>query len=285
MPVDTNPTVRRRRLGSLLRGLRESAGLTLEDAAQHLECHKATISRLELGRSGVRARDLRQLLALYGVTEESRVRAFLEMAKRGRESGWWQRHADGLRPSYVDFIELEAESTEIRSYQPLLVPGLLQTVSYSRSIVAAHPAVTTEAELARHVEVRTNRQAVLTDGRGVHLWAIIGEAALRSLAGGRDTMREQLGHLLDAAQLPNVDLQVLPIEVGEHPGGNGPFVIFTFPLPEDSHIVCEEGLLTSVYLDSLEEAKAYAAAFDALRAEALGPRKTRDFIEKILADL
>jgi hypothetical protein len=228
---------------------------------------------------------LRQLLILYGITDDDRVEAFQKMSQHGRESGWWQRHADGLRPGYVDFIELEAESTKIRSFQPLLVPGLLQTPSYSRAVIAAHPSVVTETELQRRVEVRATRQAVLTDGRGVHLWAIIGEAALRSLVGGKEVMREQLRHLVSIAQLPNVDLQVLPIEVGEHPGVHGPFVIFTFPLPEESHIVCEEGLLTTVYLDSLEEIKAYAVAFDALRAEALSPRNSRDLISGlVLAD-
>ena len=117
MPSDANPTVRRRRLGALLRKMREESGLTLEDSAKHLECHKATISRLELGRSGVRTRDLRSLLNLYGVTEEARIQPFIEMARQGRTSGWWERHADALRPAYTDFIALEAEASQIRSPQ------------------------------------------------------------------------------------------------------------------------------------------------------------------------
>ncbi|MCZ2526196.1 helix-turn-helix domain-containing protein [Streptomyces sp. HB2AG] len=285
MPADPNPTVRRRRLGGLLRRLREAAGLTLEEAAAHLECHKATVSRLELGRSGVRTRDLRQLLILYGVTDEERIEPYLKMAKQGRESGWWERHADGLRPAYTDFIALEAEATEVRNYQPLLIPGLLQTPAYARAIIGAHPAVVTEKELERRVEVRLSRQALLTDGRGLRFWAVVGEGALRSAVGGRNVMREQLEHLLSAARLPNVDVQVLPCDVGEHPGGSGPFVILTFPLPEESHIVCEEGLLTSVYLDSVEEVKSYASAFDALRAAALSPRKSQDMIAELLTDL
>ncbi|MFI9581185.1 DUF397 domain-containing protein [Streptomyces sp. NPDC052236] len=216
------------------------------------------------------------LLNLYGVTDEARIESFIAMARQGRQSGWWERHADGLRPSYTDFIALEAEATEIRSYQPLLIPGLLQTPDYARAIISAHPTVTTETELTRRVEVRANRQQLLTDGRGVRFWAIIGGGALRSSVGGERTMCEQLRHLLDVAELPNVNIQVLPCDVGEHHGGNGPFVVVTFPLPEESHIVCEEGLLTSVYLDSTDEVKAYAEAFNALRSAALSPRKSRD---------
>ncbi|MFP8940872.1 helix-turn-helix domain-containing protein [Streptomyces fenghuangensis] len=282
MPADLKPTVRRRRLGSALRRLREAKDLTLEDAARHLECHKATISRLELGRSGVRTRDLRALLSLYGVTDPARVDAFLEMARKGKESGWWQRHAGVLRPGYTDFIELEAEAAEISCYEPLLVPGLLQTRDYARAVISAYPSVRTEEDVERRLEVRANRQNLLTDGRGVQFWAVVGEAALRSRVGGPDTMDRQLRHLLSLTELPNVTLQVLPIDAGEHPGGNGPFVVFTFPLPEESQVVCEEGLITTVYLDSPDEAKTYADALDALRAAALSPRRSHAAIAELL---
>ncbi|GAA1924382.1 helix-turn-helix transcriptional regulator [Streptomyces sodiiphilus] len=269
----------------LLRRRREEVGLTLEEVARHLECHKATISRLELGRSGLRARDLRQLLELYGVTDEERVESYVEMSRQGRKSGWWERHASGLRPAYTDFIALEAEAVGMRSYQPLLIPGLLQTPAYARCIIAAHPAVVSEEELERRVEVRLGRQALLAGGGSLTFRAVIGEAALRSGVGGESVMRAQVEHLLEVADRPNVDVQVLPLGVGEHPGGSGPFVIFTFPLPEESHVVCEEGLLTSVYLDSVDEVRAYASAFDALCAAALSPRVSCDMLAELVLGL
>lgn len=283
MPADVSPTVRRRRLGTSLRRLREARKLTLEDAAAHLECHKATISRLELGRSGVRQRDLRELLRLYRVADPQRIEALMEMARRGRESGWWQRHAGALRPGYTDFIELEAEAAEIGTYEPTLVPGLLQTADYGRAVISAHPAVRTEDEVERRLEVRTRRQSLLTDGRGTQFTAVIGEGALRSTVGGPATMQAQLQHLTEMADLPNVSVQLLPLDAGEHPGGNGPFVVFTFPLPEEGQVVCEEGLIATAYMDSPPEVKTYAAALDALRAAALSPRQSQNAIAELLA--
>jgi Predicted transcriptional regulators len=285
MPADPNPTVRRRRLGSELRRLREAAGLSLEDVGEHMECHKATISRLELGRSGARPRDLREILALYGVTDADTVAAYLEMSRNGRRPGWWQAFEDTLPSAYNDFIALEAEANYIRAFQPILVPGLLQTAGYARAVTRANPAIIGEDLLDQLVKVRSERQALLDRDNPTRFWGIIGEAALRTPVGGPEVMAAQLDHLIDLSMRPNVALQVLPFAAGEHAGLSGPFLLMNFPLPRASQVVFLENLTSSLYLEKPEEIVGYTMAFDALRSSALEPKESIATIEAIRNDL
>jgi transcriptional regulator with XRE-family HTH domain len=285
MPADPNPTIRRRRLGAELRRLREAAGLSLEDVAGHMECHKATISRLELGRSGARPRDLRAILALYGVTDPETVGAYLEMSNNGRHPGWWQAFKDTLPPAYSDFIALEAESDYIRAFQPALVPGLLQTPEYARAVTRANPSIIGEELLDRFVKVRTERQALLDGDNPVRFWGIIGEATLRTPIGGPEVMAAQLEHLIELSRRPNIDLQVLPFSAGEHAGLSGPFLLMNFPLPRESQVVFLENLTSSLYLERPEEIAGYTLAFDALRSSALNLKESLATIRAALRDL
>ena len=285
MPADPNPTVRRRRLGSELRRLREAAGLSLEEVAGRMECHKATISRLELGRSAARQRDLRAILALYGVTDPRQVEAYLEMSRSGKHPGWWQAYAEILPSAYTDFIALEAEADHIRTFQPALVPGILQTEAYARAVAGAVPCLVEEASLDDMVKVRAERQALLDREPSLRFCGIIGESALRAPVGGRKVMREQFDHLIEAAQRPNVELRVLPLSAGERAVISGSFVLMHFRLPSDSHLVFVESLMSALYLEKPEEIAGYTLAFDTLRASALSPKDSLTTIRAAREDL
>jgi transcriptional regulator with XRE-family HTH domain len=281
MPVDQQPTIRRRRLGAELRRLREAAGLSLEQVAQQLECHRATISRLELGRSALRSRDLRHLLTLYAITDQGHIDAFVTMARTGRQRGWWQQYQDTLPPTYTDFIALESEATYLRVFQPLLLPGLLQTENYARAVTRTLPAQMPDEKLDLYVRVRSERRSIIDTGK-IRFCGIVSEAALRTPVGGPEAMQEQLRHLLKVIRLANVSLQVLPFRIGEHAGLHGPFVLMSFPLEHESDIVYLENLTSSLYLEKLDDVQAYTLVFDSLRSAALSPRDSEAAIIKAL---
>ncbi|MGF1428053.1 helix-turn-helix domain-containing protein [Kitasatospora sp. LaBMicrA B282] len=277
--------LRRRRLGSQLRRLREAAGKTVEEVAGYLEVHKATVSRVELGQTGIRPRDIAPLLGYYGVADPEAARALEALARDSRKRGWWQQYADTLSPEYADLIALEAEASQIRTFETALVPGLLQTAEYTRAVTRANPSILDEGALEAFAAVRLARQEVLTSPTPVRLSAIIGEAALRTPVGGREVMCEQLEHLLAVAELQNTTVQLLPFEVGAHAGMSGPFVVFSYPLPTAGDVVYLENLTSSLYLDGPDEAERYRTVFENLRSAALNPRDSCDVIRSILAEM
>jgi transcriptional regulator with XRE-family HTH domain len=281
MPVDQQPSIRRRRLGAELRRMREAGNLSLEQVAQQLECHRATISRLELGRSALRSRDLRHLLTMYGVTDENRIDAYVTMARTGRQRGWWQEYQDTLPPTYTDFIALESEATYLRAFQPLLLPGLLQTEGYASAVTRTLPTQMSDEDLNVYVRVRCARRSVIDTGK-VRFCAIISETTLRTPVGGPEVMQDQLRHLLKVVQLGNVTVQVLPYRVGEHAGLHGPFVLMSFPLEHESDIIYLENLTSSLYLEKPEDVQAYTLVFDSLRSAALSPRDSEASIVEAL---
>ncbi|GAB1694075.1 helix-turn-helix domain-containing protein [Krasilnikovia sp. M28-CT-15] len=283
MSTQVSPTVRRRRLGLELKRLRDEQRLSREEVAAHLEVSVSTVSRIETGRGGLRPKDLRQLLDLYGVSDEA-TRSDLEaLARAGKVQGWWTRHAGELRSAYSTFIGLEAEASWLLDFEAITVPGLLQTESYARALLAsALPAMTDDAIEAR-VRVRIQRQRARLDGATpVDLWAIIDESVIRRQVGGSLVMREQLKHLVEMAGRPNVTLQVLPYAAGAHPGVIGSFVVLRFV--QDPDVAYIEGVAGDVYAEGTDVQR-FTLAFDGLRAAAASPGASRDMLEAALDDL
>ncbi|MGH3329267.1 MAG: helix-turn-helix domain-containing protein [Streptomycetales bacterium] len=278
---ETTPTVRRRRLGAELRRLREAAGLTMDEAGKGLERAESTISRIENARNAIRPLDVRLLLDLYGVTDK-RARAALEaLARDSRKKGWWHTYADLLSPAYSDLISLEDDAEGVLTFELALVPGLLQTEDYARAVLTGGRMTAAAEEVETLVTVRMTRQAVLARPESpLRLWAIVSEAALRQQIGGPDVMRAQLRHLVEAADRPNVTLQVLPFSAEAHPGSNGPFVVFEFPESTALDVVLLENLTSSLYLEQEPEVRRYTLAYEHLRAIALAPADSRKLIAR-----
>ncbi|BFU42736.1 helix-turn-helix domain-containing protein [Krasilnikovia sp. MM14-A1004] len=283
MSTQVSPTVRRRRLGLELKRLREERRLSREEVAAHLEVSVSTVSRIETGRGGLRPKDLRQLLDLFGVADEE-TRSDLEaLARAGKVQGWWTRHAGELRSAYSTFIGLEAEASWLLDFEAITVPGLLQTESYARSLLAsALPAMTDDAIEAR-VRVRMERQRARLGGTlPVDLWVVIDESVIRRSVGGPMVMREQLKHLVEVAGRPNVTIQVLPYSAGAHPGVIGSFVVLRFA--QDPDVAYIEGVAGDVYAEGTDVQR-FTLAFDGLRAAAASPGTSRDMLEAALDDL
>jgi transcriptional regulator with XRE-family HTH domain len=279
---NVNPTVRRRRLGQELRRLRELKNMTAEEVADRLLVSQSKISRLENGRRSISQRDVRDLCGVYEVEDSRIVESLMQMAKESRQQGWW--HAFGDIP-YSVYIGLETDAASLRVYEPQVVPGLLQTQAYAEAVCEGAQPEASAADIEKRVQVRMRRQERINDARHpLRLWAVLDESALRRQVGGRQTMVEQLERLNEVSQLPHVTVQVMPFSMGAHPGVNGQYAILEFPDASDSSVVYLEGVTSDLYLEKSHDVQSYSVMYEHLRAEALNPDQTREFIENVAKD-
>ncbi|MCT2594350.1 helix-turn-helix domain-containing protein [Streptomyces sp. N2-109] len=264
------PTVRRRRLGEALRRYRNDAGLTLDSAAEAMGWIGPKLSRIETASAHIKPDEVAALLRAYGVEDREVIDALEGLAKHARKKGWWQTYGGIVAPAYADYISLESDAESVRAYAPQLIPGLLQTAAYARETTAANAIMRTPEEAAALAEVRQARQAVLTrPGGPLKLWAVINEAVLHQRFAIRSTaMREQLRRLLDASEMPNVALQVMPLDATPHPGNAGGFHLVGFPGPMPD-VVSLENLIGATYVEGVDEVATFADAFERIVAAAL----------------
>jgi len=276
---NVNPTVRRRRLGQELRRLREQKGMTAEEVAERLLVSQSKISRLENGRRSISQRDVRDLCGVYEVEDQRIVDSLMEMARDSRQQGWW--HTFGDIP-YSVYIGLETDAESLRVYEPQIVTGLLQTPAYAEALVRGALPETSTAEIEKRVRVRMRRQDRIKDpANPLRLWVVLDEAALHRVVGSRLVMREQLERLLELADLPHVTVQVLPFEVGAHPGLNGQYAILEFTDTADSSVVYLEGVTSDLYLEKAQDVQKYAVMYEHLRAQSLNVEASRQLIDRM----
>ncbi|MFF9865210.1 helix-turn-helix domain-containing protein [Streptomyces sp. NPDC013953] len=282
MASNVNPTVRRRRLGQELRRLRELKGMTAEEVAERLLVSQSKISRLENGRRSISQRDVRDLCGVYEVEDHRIVDSLMQMAKDSRQQGWW--HAFGDIP-YSVYIGLETDAASLRVYEPQVVPGLLQTRRYAEALITGALPESAPADIEKRVNVRARRQERIKDSeQPLRLWAVIDESALRRVVGDKQLMIEQLEHLLEQSQQPHVTVQVLPFEMGAHPGISGHYAILEFPDAADSSVVYIEGVTSDLYLEKANDVQKYSVMYEHLRAQALNADQTRQFITGVMKD-
>lgn len=271
-----SPTVRRRRLAGELRRLRETAGLTIEEVGERLECSASKISRIETGHVGVTPRDARDLLVLYGVPAD-RVDALVQLSREARRKGWWHAYNEVFTGS---FVGLESDAASLRSFQALLVPGLLQTEDYTRAVMRSIRPDWTEAEVERRVVARMERQRLLTDSEPPNYWVVVDEAVLHRSVGGPAVMRKQLLRMREVGTLPNVTIQVVPFDAGAHSSMEGPFLIIGFPEQMDPDVVYVDTTTGGVYLEEQADVDRYTLMFDHLRASAASPDDSAQLVSR-----
>jgi transcriptional regulator with XRE-family HTH domain len=275
--MEHSPTVRGRRLMRELKRLRETAGLSSDEAAQRLDFSKSKLYRIENGRTRVDADDLEDMLDLYDVRSPDRD-ALIRLGRESRRRGWWTSYKDVFTGSYVG---LESEAASIRG-NAHIVPGIFQTPDYARAIIAATGPWLDSAETERRVAARLARQkAVLERTEPPEIHIVFDEVALRRQVGGADTMREQLAALVQAGQQGTVTFQILPFTAGACAGIDGEFFILAFPDPEDPSIAYAEGLFGDVYLESKEEVDRYGVAWSHLLNQALSPAESAAFLAEL----
>ncbi|WP_229398842.1 DUF5753 domain-containing protein [Micromonospora okii] len=277
MPRFTPATPRSRRLGRELRKLRDAKGLTGEDAAKLVRCSSSRISRIESGEIKPRAGDVMELLVAYGMRiDEEPATSLLEQARDLREEGWWQR----LGGRYATYIAYEEEAAEMKNFEPMLVPGLLQTEQYAREVNMIGRESDKET-INQRVAARMTRQEVLRrEPAPLRLHAILSEAAVRTEVGGPDVLREQLDHLVTMSRLPNVTIQVLRFEAGAHLADSSGFVLLAFE-QDDPPLGYVETLAGELFLESARDLVRLNDAYDNLKTLARSPAESVKFIKEL----
>jgi hypothetical protein len=271
-------------LGAHLRRLREAAGVNREDAGWEIRSSESKISRMELGRVGFKERDVADLLTLYGVDDEEERTRLLALAREANNPGWWHRYGDVLPNWFQSYLGLEAAASMIRTYEVQFIPGLLQTRDYARAVVQLGHGHAPPAEIERRVNLRIDRQRLLTRAAPPQLWVVIDEAVLRRPIGGPDVTRGQIEALIDVTRLPNVRLQVVPFDVGGHSAAGGAFTVLRFPDEDLPDVVYLEQLNSALYLDKRDDVEHYTAAMERLCVEAAPPARTNDILATILKE-
>ena len=279
MPEVRSPTLRRRELGARLRGLRLEQGLTVDQVAELLLCSPSKVSRMETGQRGATQRDIRDLCRIYGVAQEAQVASMMELAKEGKQQGWWQSYELDYFATYVG---LEQAATWLCYYQSSIVPGLLQTPEYARAMhQGSLPAEFTTERADALIEVRLRRQQVLTTRDPLlRLEAIIDEAVLHRVVGSSGVMAAQLRHLVEVGNMPNVTLRAIPFGAGAHPAMDNMFNILEFG-DVAPRVVYVEGLMGWLFIEKERDVARYEQILEHLREIALDPKETIDLISKI----
>jgi hypothetical protein len=224
------------------------------------------------------------LLELYGVTGPERD-GLIQLTREARQPGWWHSFRDVLPNPYEVYIGLEAGAASIRNFEPIVVPGLLQTPDYARETFRNGPIELDPEEVERLLEVRLARQQILTRDDRPRLWAVIDEAVIHRAVGGSEVMRGQLRHLADATRQGKTTVQVVPYRAGAHAGTTGPFVILDYAEATDPAVVYVETLAGDIYLEERSDVDRYTLAFDRLVAAALHPDDSVQLIEHMASSL
>ncbi len=288
MPDPGGQSVRRRRLAAELRRLRERTGLTGDQVAERLGWSGSKISRIELNRIGVKLADLRKLLDLYGVSPAHRA-DLQALAEESSQAGQREPVAAGLPADYTEYLSEEDEARSIWNWDPLIVPGLLQTEDYARAVHRGYQLMfrLPPEEAERRVELRRLRQRLLTRDPPVELSVVVDESVLHRKFGSKSIMYEQLLHLVEMSRLRNVEIRILPLQ-GEHPIGTGAFSYMRFPQVHDVPLndrVAVEHLTGSHYPDEREQIFRYRVAFESLVELGLDRIRSRELISATAREL
>ena len=270
-------------LGTELRRLRRVSGITVEVASHALGVSHTKISRMEHGRVGFRACEVADLLTLYGVIDQHQRQTLLTLAVQANAADWAHYYSD-LLPSWgASFLGLEQASSVIRTYQPQVVPDLLQTEGVARALSRLRHPRDSVLDIERRVALQMTRQEILTDPSAPSLWAVIDQVALWWLAGS-SALGEQVRHLITTAELPHVRLQVLPVSSGEHVAISGPVTILRFTDPELPDVVYHQQQTTALCLDRDEDVQHYRALMDNVGLLAESPTQTINYLSTLLTN-
>ncbi|NEA48171.1 helix-turn-helix domain-containing protein [Streptomyces sp. SID10815] len=283
MPLRSHATARQVRLGTELRRLREAAGLKAREAAQLLNSTSAQISQMELGFAGVSEERVRRLAAHYACTDEALIDALVAMAT-DRTRGWWERYRGVLPPAFLDTAEAEHHATFLREVVIMLVPGLLQTADYARSIYRYMRPELPEGEVELRVEHRLHRRLILEGDEPTPYETVIHEFGLRVLVSDRRVSRAQLGFILQEIEAGHVVVRVIPVDYVGFAGSGASMMYLGGPLPR-----LDTGLRDSptgvAFCDAEAQLEKLRRLYDKVRSASLEPAESRDFIHRVAKEL
>lgn len=279
-----SPVVQRRRLRGELRRMRQETGETQEQVATAMQWSLSKLIRIENGSVSISRSDLKVLLEHYGIVDDARIDELLALGKAARERSWWSVYSDVAPQRLLQFVEYEAAAMITRSFEPLLIPGLLQTEEYTREVIGKFDAHDLKDHTDSLVALRLKRKEVLEqDGPPPWFFFILDESVVRRLVGGPDVLRGQIRHLIELASRGNVTIEIVPFSAGINRGMQGPFVVFEFPEAEDDDVLYLESTRGDlINRDNPEEIVDYREIFEELRGMSLGEEGSIEFLRRLL---
>jgi transcriptional regulator with XRE-family HTH domain len=278
------PVTQQRRLRAELKRAREQSGMTQKEVAEALDWSPSKVIRIETGAVIISTSDLMALLPHYGVTDRKRIDSLVEVARASRKQAWWDDYRQYYDQQFLTFLGYEASTIRMRTFQALLVPGLLQTQAYTDAILRAY--TDDDEVIARDVQVRGKRKQIIESKSGPELFYVLDEAVLQRWVGGPEIMREQLLYLEELGKRPNISIQVVPFTAGAHPGMRGAFTVFEFPFESEDYALLLEHPDGDVLIQNNPEvASTYVETFFELEAVSVPKGELAEITRPILEKL
>ncbi|HTU74722.1 MAG TPA: helix-turn-helix transcriptional regulator [Trebonia sp.] len=277
-PVDG--IVLRMLLGTQLRRFREAAGITPEKAGAAIRGSRSKISRMETGRVRFKARDVTDLLSLYGVTDEQVRARFASLARQSGKPDWWSRYGDVLPDWFEPYLGLESVATAMRSFDIQFVPSLFQAEDYARAVIRLGHQSDSPAAIEDRVAIRLKRQDLLARQDPPRIWSVMDESVLSRPIGGPRVMGAQLRRLIEVARMPHVTIQIMPFARSGHAGESGSFSLLRFAEPDLPDVVYIEHLTSAIYVEQRPDVEHYLGVIDRLSGLALTPAASMSLIEQ-----
>ena len=280
------PAVQRRRLRAELRRARLDTGLTQEQVATAMDWSLSKLIRIENGSVNISTNDLKAILQHYKITDEGRIAELVALSRAARERSWWSTYRDSAPPRLLQLIEYEAAAYIARNFQPLVVPGLLQTEEYARMSTLQLDPQMSASRVEAFIEIRMKRQELLQRADAPLLFFIMDEPVVRRVVGGKAVMRRQLERMIDVSDLPNVTIEIVPFSAGLLPGLQGQFLIYEFPdAADDDVLYLEDGRGALLTRDNTDEVLKLREEFERLREASLGPEGSIEFMRRLAGEL
>lgn len=280
MPARSIVTVRQARLGAELRTLRERAGWSIREASEVTGIAQTKISMMEAGRVGVSGERVRHLAAQYACDDPVLVDALVGMATE-RGHGWWEEHRETVPAGYMNVAELEHHAAELKTFQTVHIPALLQTREQMQGVFASSVPLLSEGQREARVRFRLRRQQIL--GR-ITYEAVIHEAALRIRAADAKVARNQLLHILEQSERPQVAVRVVPFDVDGFAGISAPLVYANGPVPQLDTVLVDTKH-GGTYLAAEAQLNRYRAMLRTIGKVSLGVLESRDFIQHLVEQM
>ncbi|HKR52534.1 MAG TPA: helix-turn-helix transcriptional regulator [Pseudonocardiaceae bacterium] len=274
-----DPTVQRHRLRDELRRARDAADLRQADVAHAMEWSASKLIRIERGDVSISTNDLKALLSYYGVRDKGKINGLLELARSARRASFYEQYSDQMKAGFKEYLAYEASAAVTRQYQPVLIPGLLQTEEYARGLFAGYHRDDPDAA-DKGWAVREHRQQVHEWGRPPEMLFVLDEAALRRPVGRAHTMLKQLARLKEFAAKPHISIQIMPFARGAHPGLEGSFILLEFADPNLPNLLYRDG--TVIRDNQIER---YTERFVRLQEMALSLDESVEFLNVLIEEM
>jgi transcriptional regulator with XRE-family HTH domain len=272
MEDSTSPLLLRRRLRTELLAARQKKELTQQQVAKAMDWSLSKMNRIEKAKSSISVNDLKVLLPYYGITDEERTDELVELARAARKPGWWRRYSDFAKSEVLELIDYESAASAVSQFETMFVPGILQTEEYaSAALQVFYGEKSAPEKVAALVELRTRRRDLLTSDNAPHFSFVLDESVIRRLVDSPAVTSQQLEHLVNAAKLPNMTIQIVPFTAGLHPGMEGSFEVVQFDDMPDENIAFVEGQGGTLITDDPHETEDFLKLFQRITEKSLTP--------------